>query len=92
MEKRIKSFLITASSIFMTAFATLIFTPEWADFVDWLASATHNVAAGHGVPTTLVIVIGLLVSEVWKQLVNMYILNKRGVSVSSYSGINSDLY
>lgn len=72
MNKRIKSFLITASSIFTTAFIAATFTPEWANFLLF----ANDKLLGLGVPAVVIGVLGVLVSEVWKQLLNNHTISK----------------
>lgn len=92
ISKRIKSFLISLVSVLGTAFATLIFTPQWADFISWLGVTGNNFAASHGIPTAIVLVVGFFIAEVWKQLINQYILNKHNIASGSMYGTKSELY
>lgn len=93
MDKRIKSFLITAVSIFGTAFTTLIFTPQWSDFVNWLGVTSSTYASAHHIPTAIVLVVGVLVAEIWKQILNSYIIRQAGFrSVTAAREQNVDLY
>lgn len=88
--KRIKSFLITASSILGTAFIALTITPEWANFVTF----ANDKLAALGVPAVVVALIGVLVSEVWKAILNARAISKaqaEGMAVGS-SRVGIDLY
>lgn len=89
MSKRIKSFLISAASVFVTALAVVVLTPEWATFVQdvygWVTEA--------GLPASLVAVVGLIVAEVWKSILNKRAASKAGyhsAAVASRNGL--DLY
>lgn len=80
MKKRIKSFLIGAVSILGTALVAVVLTPEWAT----LLQDAYAYLAQIGVPASVIAVLGLIVAEVWKA-----ILNKRIASKSGYSSIAS---
>lgn len=84
MRKRIKSFLITASSLVGTAFLSVVLTPEWASFLGF----ANDKLLGWGIPAGVVALVGVLVSEVWKQILNKNIIAsaiKEGVASSSAS-------
>ncbi len=86
MSKRIKSGLITAVSMFGTALVAAIATPQWSSFVVY----AHDKAVGWGVPAVVIALLGVIVSEIWKQ-----ILNKRTMKMwAGGSGLGSgpDLY
>jgi len=91
-SKRVKSFLITFVSILGTAFASLVFSPQWSDFVAWLDVTGTDFATNHGIPNALVLVIGLFISEIWRQIINKYILEKRSVVGNSRHDAEHDLY
>lgn len=86
MSKRIKSFLISAASLFGTAFIAVTFTPEWAGLVQ----DAGNYLVQIGVPASVVTVVGLLIAEGWKALLNARTIAKaRGIG----AGVNSlELY
>ena len=84
MQKRIKSFLITASSLIGTSFVAILTTPEWANFVLF----TNNKLIALGVPTVIVSVIGVFISEVWKGILNKKILEKQTLIAGSAEDVN----
>lgn len=93
MSKRIKSFLITASSIFTTAFIAVTFTPEWASFLTY----ANDKLLGFGIPAVVIAVIGVLVSEIWKGVLNKITISKAirdGIASSSYryTDVRNELY
>lgn len=93
MNKRIKSFLITASSIVGTAFLAVVFTPEWASFLHF----ANEKALGWGVPAVVVALVGVLVSEIWKQILNKITISnavKEGIARSgdAFTDVDNDLY
>lgn len=87
MSKRIKSFGITAASLLATAFIAVTLTPEWVTFVTY----ANDKLLGFGIPAAIVGVLGVLVSEVWKG-----ILNKRTIAKAENLGYSAsrslDLY
>lgn len=84
--KRIKSFLISLSSVAFTALVAVTFTPEWAGLV----SDAGNYLASIGVPASAIAVIGLFIAEVWKAILNARTIAKaRGIGAGS-AGL--DLY
>jgi hypothetical protein len=62
MTKRIKSGLITLVSLF----AAVITTPQWADFVHF----SNEKLASWGLPVAIIGLITVIISEVWKQILN----------------------
>jgi len=72
MTKRIKSFLITASSILGTAFLAVTITPEWANFVTF----ANDKLLGLGIPAVIVALVGVFISEAWKGFLNKRTLAK----------------
>lgn len=90
--KRVKSFLISASSVLLTALVAVVLTPEWGTFIGdvygWLGSA--------GVPASLIAVIGLVVAEIWKALINQHKLAQYRESYGPVASLNAnqgpDLY
>ncbi len=88
MKKRIKSFLITASSILGTAFLAVVMTPEWASFLTF----AKDKAMGWGIPAVVVALIGVLVSEVWKQILNKITINKAINSGRASLSNSNELY
>lgn len=89
MQKRVKSFLITASSLFFTAFVAVVLTPEWATFVTDVYVYLGQV----GIPASIIAVLGLLVAEIWKAILNKRMANQEGFSstvTASRQGL--DLY
>lgn len=90
MNKRIKSFLITASSILGTAVLAVVLTPEWATFVQF----ANDKLAGWGIPAAVVALIGVLVSEIWKAILNKRMASKEGFSsvASARMSAAPDLY
>lgn len=90
MQKRIKSFLITVSSILGTALLAVVLTPEWATFVQF----TNAKLSGWGIPAAVIALIGVLVSEVWKSILNKRMASKEGFSsvASARMSTAPDLY
>lgn len=88
MNKRIKSYLIDAASIFGTAFIAITVTPEWANFV----SFANEKLLGLGVPAVVVILVGKLISEIWKQILNNRILKEARNTASAINQVSLDLY
>jgi len=89
MKKRIKSFLITSFSLLGTAFFAVIFTPEFSAFLQ-LARET---LASWGVPVVVIGLIGVFISELWKQILNNRTIKSRGMTVgSSYNDYENRLY
>lgn len=88
--KRVKSFMISFASVLLTAMIAVVLTPEWGTFVSdvygWLGSA--------GVPASLIAVIGLVVAELWKGLINRHKINQyKGGGLAGVSRDRSlDLY
>jgi len=72
MKKRIKSFLITASSLLGTAFLAVVLTPEWASFLTF----AKDKAIGWGIPVVIVSLVGVIIAEVWKQILNNIAIKK----------------
>ncbi len=74
MKKRLKSFFITAASLAGTAFFAVVLTPEFSSF---LAYARETVSSW-GVPSVVIALVGVFVSELWKQYLNYRIVKKMG--------------
>lgn len=70
--KRFKSFLITASSILTTAILATVLTPEWAAFLTLVKEKFTE----WGVPLVVIALIGVLVSEIWKGVLNRLTIRK----------------
>jgi hypothetical protein len=70
--KRIKSFLMTAVSLFVGAFVVVIVTPEGAAVLEY----GRELLSAAGIPAVVVTFLGLLVAEIWKQVVNSYNIAK----------------
>lgn len=68
MTKRIKSGLITLVSLF----AVVVTTPQWADFVHF----SNDKFASWGIPTAIVGLVTVFVSELWKHILNMKMIAK----------------
>lgn len=68
MSKRIKSGLITLVSIF----GAVMVTPQFVDFTKF----TSDKLSEWGVPVAVIGVLGVFLSEVWKQILNWYTLKK----------------
>lgn len=91
MSKRIKSFLITASSLLGTALLAVVLTPEWATFVQF----ANDKLVGWGIPAVIVALIGVFVSELWKAFLNKRMASKQGftsVANAASSRTSLDLY
>lgn len=54
------------SSMAVTAFFALVLTPEWAGLVTDLTAWLQHI----GVPASVIAVVGVLISEIWKQVLN----------------------
>ncbi len=86
MSKRIKSGLITLVSIF----GAVMMSPEFVDFTKF----TSDKLTDWGVPVAVIGVMGVLLSEIWKQVLNWHTmrkLEKSGLSGSS-PDYNNELY
>lgn len=86
MSKRIKSGLITLVSIF----GAVMVTPQFVDFTKF----TSDKLSEWGVPVAVVGVLGVFLSELWKQILNWHMmkkLEKTGLSGSS-PDYNNELY
>jgi len=93
MKKRIKSFLITATSLLGTAFFAVVLTPEWATFLQF----AKDKLADWGIPAVILGLIGVFLSEVWKEILNMKIKAnavKEGIasSADSFTDVPNELY
>lgn len=92
ISKRIKSFLISFSSILITALAGVIATPEFGGAVVDI----NNHLVGLGVPAYIIVIGGLLIGEVWKDLLNRIKIEKAisstSLNSSSVSLDRLDLY
>lgn len=87
-SKRIKSFLITVSSLVATAFIAVVATPEWSAFlVEVKAFASHL-----GLSAATVAVVGVFISEMWKNYLNKRIASKAGYSRVAGAAQSEDLY
>ena len=80
MQKRIKSFLISLASFAIASFTALIFTPQWADFINWIGKTSEQTLLGWGIPAVVIIVFGKFIDEIWRQILNKYITSKAGYS------------
>jgi hypothetical protein len=88
MSKRIKSFFITLSSLVGTALLTVVATPQWADFVTW----ANAKAAGYGIPLVVVALVGVVISEIWKAILNKHTLMKADERIGGRAVVNASLY
>lgn len=87
MSKRIKSFFITAVSLLGTAFVAVTATPAWSSFLNY----AHDKALGMGIPAVVITLVGVLVSEIWKAILNAQTLkNVENGSVAASRSL--DLY
>lgn len=90
--KRVKSFLITATSILGTAFFAVTFMPEWGAFLQLV----HDKLASLGIPMAVLAVVGVFISEVWKQILNYRTLAKAEkdgmMGISGFRDVNNELY
>lgn len=84
MSKRIKSFLITASSIFGTAFLALVVSPEWVNFVTFVNDKAHSL----GVPEVVIALVGVLIAEIWKAILNARTMARVERGVAGYQPID----
>ena len=87
MSKRIKSFLITATSILGTAFVAITVTPEWVNFVTFV----NDKATSLGVPAVVIALVGVFIAEVWKSILNARAL-KKAESMGVAASRSLDLY
>lgn len=84
-NKRIKSGLITLVSII----AAVITTPAWSGFVEFANSKLY----GFGIPTVVTALLAVVISELWKHIINISILKEQGVTSRSVKVSNVvDLY
>lgn len=86
--KRIKSFLITISSVLLTAFIALTLTSEWAELVLFV----NDKLVGLGIPVVVISAIGVFVSEVWKQILNNRTIKQKGDFASGFTDYHNELY
>lgn len=86
ITKRIKSFLISLSSVFATAFIAVVVTPQWAVFTGDVSNWLGQI----GIPASLITVVGLLIAEAWKQYLNSRAINQASMLGSGTRGL--DLY
>lgn len=87
--KRVKSFLISFASLCMTAFIAIIATPEWnAYLVEVKAFATSQL----GLSAATVTILGLFISEVWKNILNKRIAKAAGYSRVATAVRDADYY
>lgn len=88
-SKRVKSFLITLLSLCGTALVAVIATPEWnAYLVEVKAFATTQL----GLSGAAVAVIGLFISELWKNILNKRIAAAQGYNRVPTAGVNGAEY
>ena len=83
MSKRLKSGLITLSSIIIA----VVSTPAWADFVQF----ANTKLLGWGIPAVVTALLAVAVNEVWRHLINQNILKNQIGKVSGLK-VRSDLY
>lgn len=70
--KRLKSFGITAVSLLGTVAVAVAVTPEWGNFL----VQAHGWLLGLGVPATVVALVGVIIGEAWKQILNNMKISK----------------
>lgn len=86
MKKRIKSGLITLVSVF----GAVLVSPQWVDFSKFASDKLSD----WGVPLAVIALLGVFLSEIWKQILNWHImqkLNKTGL-VGASPDYNNELY
>lgn len=92
ISKRVKSFLISFVSVLVPALIAVVATPKFSvvagDFLNYIQSL--------GVPASVAVVVGLLIAEVWKGILNKRIINDSKEKIASIGQTNSivirDLY
>jgi len=88
-SKRLKSFFITASSLLGTALLAIVLTPEFSNFLQ-LARET---LASWGIPTVIIALIGVFISELWKAILNARTIAKQSeVAGDSFRDYKNELY
>lgn len=74
-----------------TAFFAIVLTPEWAAFLQ----AAKDKLAEWGVPMVVLAVIGVFISELWKQILNYRIISKareESFSTGAFEDVTNQLY
>jgi len=84
MKKRIKSGLITLISIL----GVVVVSPQFVDFSKFASEKLSD----WGVPVVVVGVAGVLLSEVWKQILNWRMLSKNDSLAGGFSDYSNELY
>jgi hypothetical protein len=79
MSKRIKSFLITLGSLLIPIIVVVLSSPEWLTF----SNDIKGYLSEHGLSTSLIAVIGLVISELWKAFLN----SRKAVKFGYYNGV-----
>ena len=88
-SKRVKSFLISFLSLCATALVAIVATPEWnAYLVEVKSFATSQL----GLSGALVAVIGLFISELWKNILNKKIAAAQGYNRVPTAGVRGAEY
>ena len=93
MKKRLKSFAITFTSLFITVFASVALSPEWKTFLAYANSKLTEM----GLSPVVVALMGVIVSEVWKQVLNNRTIEKAkrtgGARLGgSFADYNNEMY
>lgn len=85
MSKRLKSGLITLVSLF----GAIVVTPQWVDFTKFASDKLSD----YGIPVAVIGLLTVVLSEIWKQIINWRILNNRGVTVGgTFNDYQNELY
>jgi hypothetical protein len=86
MSKRIKSGLITLISVF----GAVLVSPQWVDFSKFASDKLSD----WGIPVAVIALLGVFLSEIWKQILNWHIMQKINKSGLANTGAdyNNELY
>jgi hypothetical protein len=76
--KRVKSFFISLGSFAIASLSALVLTPQFTDFMNWVGASANAKLLGWGIPAVAVIVIGKFIDEIWRSILNKYIIAQRG--------------
>ena len=84
MSKRIKSFLITLISVL----GVVVMSPQFVDFSKFASDKLSD----WGIPVAIIGVAGVLLSEIWKQILNWRILSRNDSLAGGFSDYKNELY
>jgi len=86
LSKRIKSGLITLVSVL----SVVLVSPEWVSFTEFANDGLVEM----GIPLAIIGLAGVVISEIWKHILNWYMINKleKTSSAGSLTDYKIDLY